>query len=224
MIRLCIFDMDGLLLDSERQMYAKFGMEASAELGRPLELDFLVTLMGGSKDFYRSRVLSTFGEDFPYEEYQRRRWEKINDLIDHGKIPLRPGVLEFLEFCKKEGILKAIATSTLEDVAVRCLKNAGIMDCFDYMVSGNMVSRSKPDPEIFLKPVEHFHVPLEETLVFEDSHNGAQAAINGGLRYILVKDLAYVDEEDMEKAEMVTDNIINAIPYIEKENERTARI
>ena len=224
MIRLCIFDMDGLLLDSERQMYAKFGQEVSAEMGKPLDMAFLSTLMGGSRDLYRKGILSRCGEDFPFDEYQRRRWERINNVIENGRIPLRPGVAQFLEFCDRQGILKAIATSTVEEVARKCLKNAGIDNRFDYMVTGNMVQRSKPDPEIFLKPIEHFNVPLSEAIIFEDSHNGAQAAINGKLRYILVKDLAYLDEEDMEKAEMVTDNIINAVPYIEKENERTAGI
>ncbi|MBQ6126716.1 MAG: HAD family phosphatase [Erysipelotrichaceae bacterium] len=224
MIKLCVFDMDGLLLDTERQMYAKFGEEASAEMGRPMSLDFLTTVMGGSKELYRDRVLSVYGEDYPYEEYQRRRWEKINRFIDRGDIPLRPGVPEFLEFCSRQGILKALATSTRGEVAQKCLKASGIAAYFDYMVSGDMVEKTKPNPEIFLKPIEHFNIPLNETLVFEDSHNGAQAAINGKLRYILVKDLAFLTEEDMENAEMVTDVISKAIPLIEKENERTAGI
>ena len=59
--------MDGLLLDTERQMYAKFGEEASAEMGRPMSLDFLTTVMGGSKELYRNRVLSVYGEDYPYD-------------------------------------------------------------------------------------------------------------------------------------------------------------
>ena len=216
--------MDGLLLDTERQMYAKFGQEVSAELGRPMSLDFLSTVMGGSRELYRSRVLSEYGKDYPYEEYQRRRWERINRFIEQGDIPLRPGAVEFLDFCKEQGILKAIATSTRGEVAQKCLRSAGIADCFDYMISGDMVEKTKPDPEIFLKPLVHFNVPISEALIFEDSHNGAQAAINGKLRYILVKDLAFLTEEDMEKAEMVTDVISKAIPFIREENERTACI
>ncbi|MBQ2658782.1 MAG: HAD family phosphatase [Erysipelotrichaceae bacterium] len=224
MIKLCVFDMDGLLLDTERQMYAKFGQEVSAEMGRPLSLDFLTTVMGGSRELYRNKVLKEYGEDYPYDEYQRRRWEKINRFIDQGDIPLRPGVKEFLDFCNEQGILKAVATSTRGEVVQKCLKGAGIADYFDYMISGDMVEKTKPNPEIFLKPIEHFSIPKNEALVFEDSHNGAQAAINGKLRYILVKDLAFLTEEDMENAEMVTDVISKAIPFIKEENERTAGI
>ena len=216
--------MDGLLLDTERQMYAKFGQEVSAEMGRPLSLDFLTTVMGGSRELYRSKVLKEYGEDYPYDEYQRRRWEKINRFIDQGDIPLRPGVLEFLDFCRKQSILMAIATSTRGEVAQKCLKGSGIADYFDYMVSGDMVEKTKPDPEIFMKPIEHFNISLKEAVIFEDSHNGAQAAINGKLRYILVKDLAFLTEEDMENAEMVTDVISKVIPFIREENERTAGI
>ena len=120
--------------------------------------------------------------------------------------------------------MNAVATSTRGEVVQKCLKGAGIADYFDYMISGDMVEKTKPNPEIFLKPIEHFSIPKNEALVFEDSHNGAQAAINGKLRYILVKDLAFLTEEDMENAEMVTDVISKAIPFIKEENERTAGI
>ena len=86
------------------------------------------------------------------------------------------------------------------------------------------VKATKPDPEIFLKAIEYFGVDKKEAIVFEDGHNGAQAAINGDCRYILVEDLAYLSEEDKQKAEMVVDDISKAIEHISKENERTIGI
>ena len=216
--------MDGLLLDSERQIYSATGKAVSEELGRPISLEFLTAQMGGSFKAYEQNVLKTYGDDYPLEEYWKRYWERANHLILNVRIPLRPGVREILDYCKEKGIRMAIASSSKRYVIDSCLKNAGITDYFDYIVSSEDVKQTKPDPEIFLKAIEHFDVEKNETLVFEDGHNGSQAAITGGCPLIIVEDLAYISEEDKEKAVMVTDDIRKAINYIEKENERTAGI
>ena len=128
------------------------------------------------------------------------------------------------EFIKENNIPMAVATTTHEDKAIACLKNAGLDSYFDYVITGDKVEHGKPDPEIFLKAVGHFGVPLKEALVFEDGHNGAQAAIKGGIPLIIVQDLAKLSEEDVDKAVMVIDDIRKAIPYLKEENERTAGI
>lgn len=224
MIKLCVFDMDGLLLDSERRIYAATGKAVSEEIGRPISLDFLTAQMGGSFKAYEDHLLETYGADYPLEEYWKRYWEKANDLIYNVAIPPRPGVKEILDFCKKSGIKMAIASSSKKYVIDSCLNNAGIKDYFDHIVSVEDVKHTKPDPEIFLKAIEHFNVNVNEALVFEDGHNGAQAAIRGNCRLIIVEDLAYISEEDRAKAEMVIDDISKAIEHIKKENERTAGI
>lgn len=224
MIKLCVFDMDGLLLDSERQIYAATGKAVSEELGRPISLQFLTAQMGGSFKAYEDHVLETYGADYPLEEYWKRYWERANDLILNVRIPTRPGVIEILDYCKDNGIKMAIASSSKRYVIDSCLSNSGIKDYFDHIVSVEDVKQTKPDPEIFLKAIAHFDIDKNEALVFEDGHNGAQAAIRGNCPLIIVEDLAYVSEEDREKAVMVIDDIRKAIDYIEKENERTAGI
>ena len=224
MIKLCVFDMDGLLIDSERQMYSKTGYEVSRQLGRPIDMDFLTAQMGGSFKAYEEHVLERYGADYPLEEYWKIYWEKVDDMVYNVSIPLRPGVKQILDYCKASGIKMAIASSSKHYVINNCLKNSGIDAYFDYIVSAQDVKNTKPDPEIFLKAIEHFDVDIDEALVFEDGHNGAQAAINGGCRLIIVEDLAYVSEEDREKAIMVIDDISKAIDYIKKENERTTGI
>ena len=224
MIKLCVFDMDGLLLDSERQIYAATGKAVSEELGRPLSLEFLTAQMGGSFTAYEQHVLETYGEDYPLEEYWKRYWERANDLILNVKIPLRPGVIDILDYCKENDIRMAVASSSKRYVIDSCLNNSGIKEYFDYIVCVEDVKQTKPDPEIFLKAIAHFNVDKKEALVFEDGHNGAQAAIRGGCPLIIVEDLAYVSEEDREKAVMVIDDIRKAIDYIKKENERTTGI
>lgn len=224
MIKLCVFDMDGLLIDSERQMYAKTGYDVSRILNRPIDMDFLTAQMGGSFKAYEEHLLERYGADYPLEEYWKMYWGRVNDTVYNVPIPLRPGVKKILDYCKDKGIKMAIASSSKHYVINSCLKNSGIKEYFDHTVSVEDVSNTKPDPEIFLKAIEHFNVDKSEALIFEDGHNGAQAAINGGLRLIIVEDLAYISEEDRAKAEMVTDDISKTIEYIEKENERTTGI
>ena len=224
MIRLCVFDMDGLLLDSERVLYIKNGMEVSKILGRPLSKEFLCSLMGNSWDIYPKKVLEAHGEDYPIDEYLRLYWERIDKIIFHEAIPVMPGVIEMLDFLKEEGIPMAVATSTIYEKTMACLKNAGIADYFDYVIAGDMVEHGKPEPDIFLKAIEHFGVEVKDALVFEDGHNGAQAAIKGGCPLIIVQDLAQLTQEEFDKSIMVIDNIAKAIPYIKEQNETTTGI
>ena len=224
MIKLCVFDMDGLLVDTERQMYLRTGLEVSQEIGHPVSQEFLCSLMGGSWDVYLDRFKETYGEDYPTEAYWEKYDERVRSIVENEAIPLRPGVAELLDYCDEKGIRKAIATSTRQEMTDKVLVNTGIADRFDYVVTASMVKNHKPHPDLFLNAIGHFGIPIEEAIVFEDGHNGAQAAINGHCRYIIVQDLARLTEEDKNKAIMVIDDISKAIPYIEAENERTIGI
>lgn len=216
--------MDGLLIDSERQMYCKVGMEVSKELGKPISEHFLTTLMGGSWDNYKNSILKEYGYDYPYDEYIKRYWGKINYIIENVGIPLRPGVKDVLDYCKNNSIHIAVATSSSKRIAHSCLHNSNIEDYIEYIVTSEDVKETKPNPEIFLKAIQHFDIDINEALVFEDGHNGALAAKNGNCRLVLVEDLAYLDDDDKKYALLHTDNIIDVIDLIRKENERTISV
>lgn len=224
MIKLCIFDMDGLLLDTERFLYLYTGMEVSKDLGYPLEEDFLKSLMGSAWNLYRETIIQKMGNDFPIEEYLNRLWQRIDYLIENESIPLRKGALNILEYCKNNDITIALASSTPYDKAISCLKNAGIFEYFDYIVTGDMVTKGKPDPEIYLKVIEHYNYPIENIIALEDAHNGARSALGAGCRLILIEDMAYVDELDRKQAEFLPESLDEVIDYIRKENETTAGI
>ena len=224
MIRVCVFDMDGLLLDSERQIYVKCGLEVSAELGRPVSLEFLQSLMGGSWEKYRQSFLTEYGADYPIDDYLRIFWQRAHYIMDNEAIPLRPGAREILDYCKENGIRMAVATSSHRPETLKCLKNSGLADYFDYVITSDDVENTKPDPTIFLKAIQHFGIDKKEALVFEDGHNGAHAAINGDCRFVLVEDLAYLNDEDRMKADLHTDSLFKAIDFIKRENEGTAGI
>ena len=224
MIKLCIFDMDGLLLDTERVLYLSSAMEVSRELGFPMEEDFLRSLMGSAWNIYEEKIIEKMGKDFPINEYLEKLWEKINYIIKNQGIPLRKGALNILEYCKNNDITIALASSTPYEKVISCLNNAEILEYFDYIVTGDMVKKGKPDPEIYLKVIDHYDYPIQNIIVLEDAHNGAKSAIDAGCRLILVEDLAYVDEQDRKAAEFLPASLDEVIDYIRKENETTSSI
>ena len=203
-------------------MYARAGSEVSAKLGYPLDMTFLRSMMGKSWDLYEKEVAQQYDGTFPVEEYMKLYHEMVFAMMENEALPLRPGAKEVLEFCKENHYMTAIATSTPMVHTKKCLHNAGIEDYFDFVITGDQVSKGKPDPEIFLKAVEHFGVDKEEVIVFEDGHNGARAAFDGGLKLILVEDLAYLTDEDRQRADLHTRDLNDAIAYLRSEHETAA--
>ena len=224
MVKLCVFDMDGLLLETERVLYLNNELSISKELGYDLSDEFFRSLMGGSWADYPDKIKQKAGKGFPYDTYIKELWRRIDDTLENGVIPLRPGAKDILEYCKKNNIFMAIATSTHSERAIKCLKNSGIHDLFDYIVTGDMVEKGKPDPEIFLKAISHFNIDKKDAIVFEDGHNGSLAARNGDLRLIIVEDLAYISQEDRKYALLTLNSLDQAIDFIRRENETTSSI
>ena len=190
-----IFDMDGLLVDSEvralrawREVAAKHGIDG---------IDDLFPKIIGMNTYTRGELFrSVYGENYPYTECN----EEVRSLA-HGyeaetPVPLKKGVRELLSYFRENGFKIAIASSGLLATIERRMKYHGIFDYFDVIVSGEMVKNSKPDPEIFLLCSEKLGVHPEEITVFEDSQNGIKAAHAAGMRPVMVPDL-FAPEKDV---------------------------
>lgn len=217
-VQLCIFDMDGLLLDTERQMWAVNQMKAASSLGINLELDYIATLMGSGREIYSQGLIKKYGTDFPMQEF----WKIVDSLnavmLENDPPRVRPGGMELLDFLKENNIKIAVGTSTKKALATTMLGKNNILDYFDQIVCGDDVLKAKPNPDIYLKCHSYFDIPKEDVLIFEDGHNGSRSAINAEMNYILVPDLAIVTKQDRDEAFKVINSLDEAIGIIKEIN------
>ena len=208
-----VFDMDGVIFDSERAV-----MNCWIELARKYDIQGIeepyLACTGTTDAKTKEIMLNAYGEDFPYDEYAKEASVMYHEKYDGGRLPMKPGVKEILTFLKDNGKKIALASSTRKQTVVNQLRDAGILDYFDEIVTGDMVSRSKPEPDIFLLACEKIGVEPERAYAIEDSYNGIRAAGAGNLRPIMVPDLLPSNEEMEGLAETVLPNLNDVVQYL----------
>jgi HAD superfamily hydrolase (TIGR01509 family) len=187
-----IFDMDGLILDTE-PIYRLAWQKAASELGCNLSDSMYLTLVGRSNSDAEAILLNTFGDRFFLPQF-RMRWAQCwqEHVQKHG-IAVKPGLSELLDLFDEYQIAKAVATSTSWDEAMLSLGE--LVQCFDFIVTGDQVRRGKPAPDIYLLTATRLQVSAQGCLVLEDSEAGVKAACEAGMMTIMVPDLMQPSEE-----------------------------
>ena len=183
-----IFDMDGLIFDSERII-----MEAWQEMGRQLGYeDFgknIFQTWGMNREAREKYFLDKYGEEFPYEVFQEGYRQLVQRRIREQGLPTKRGLGELLDYLKGEGIPMAVGTSSSRLYTLQKLQEAGIDAYFSAVLCGDMVTHSKPHPEIYERACEALSIEPREALVLEDSRNGIRAALAAGASVIWIPDL-----------------------------------
>ena len=196
MIKLVIFDVDGTLVDSE-SVYVKAALKNLEVNHYNIPMSAIMGIIGQNRVAGRKLIESTQDDSFNYDKYIKD-FEKIrNQILENEPYKLKKGALNILNYCKKHNIKTAIATSTARDKQTKVLTELGIIDYFDYMVFGDEIKNSKPDPEIYLKVFEHYNYGKDEMIIYEDSKNGILSAHNAGIRVVYIKDIVDVKEETL---------------------------
>lgn len=208
-----VFDMDGVIFDSERAVMQCWKEVASRHNIPDIEKAILACT-GTTMVRTREIMLNLYGADFPYDEYARESSAIFHSRYDGGRLPMKPGVKELLTFLKEHDKKIALASSTRQQVVTDELRDAGIIEYFDRIICGDMVSRSKPAPDIFLKACEELNISPSDSYAIEDSYNGIRAAHAGGLHPIMVPDLLPADEEMQSLAEIVLPNLTSIMEYL----------
>ncbi len=210
-----IFDMDGVIFDSERAT-----MYCWLELARKYNIENLeehfLACTGTTNQRTREIMLEAYGEDFPYDTFAKEASVMFHEKYDGGNLPMKSGVKALLEYLRDQGKKIALASSTRKQTVVNELRDAGIIDYFDEIVTGDMVTHSKPHPEIFLLACEKVGVKPENAYAIEDSYNGIRSAAAGGLRPIMVPDLLPANEEMKHLAETVLVSLDEVVEYFDK--------
>lgn len=193
-LKLVIFDMDGLMYDTET-----IGLEcltkAAKKFGYTIDREFGLSSIGMNAYDYRKMVKAKFGDDYPFDQVSHEsRMTRMSHFRKYG-IAVKPGLKELIDYLKENNVKIALASSSSKETIDEYNRLAGFDNCFDFIIAGDMVIHSKPDPEIFLKVLEHFKVAKQEALVLEDSRNGIMASYNAQIPVICVPDLVKHSEE-----------------------------
>ena len=201
-IKAVIFDMDGVIFDTERLIIDCWKPVAERYGLSDIEA-VCYRCIGVKAEVTRATFLEAYGEDFPYEQRQAEVSRIFHERYDGGRIPIKPGVTILLPWLKEQGIPVALASSTRREIVRQELSDAGLLQYFDQVICGDMVSRSKPAPDIFLKAADELGVNASECCVIEDSYNGILAAHAAGMHPVMVPDLLAPAPEIRELCEAV---------------------
>ena len=214
-----IFDMDGVIFDSEHAVYDGWKELATKYGFKNLEIPYRKCI-GVNAAASRQIFLEFYGEDFPYDMYCAEQSRNYHAKYDNGNLPMKKGVHELLTALKARGYRTAIASSTRLAVVKHQIEAAGLLEFFDCIIGGDMVKKSKPDPEIFFKVAESLGGAVNEMYVIEDSYNGIRAAHSAGMIPIMVPDMLPPSEEMEKKAAYILDDLLQVKELLCKESER----
>lgn len=189
-----IFDMDGVLFDTERLVtncWHKAAKEWEIE-----EIDKVISQCMGLNENDTKEIFSkVYGKNFPFKEFKKVTSDLFMEEIEKNGLPVMKGVYEILKYLKEKEYKIGLASSTKEKSVRRHLESAKILDYFEVIVSGDMVVHSKPHPEIYLLAIEKLKSEKEKTIAVEDSFHGITSAYRAGIKPVMVPDMVQPTEE-----------------------------
>lgn len=194
-----IFDMDGLVLDTEIT-YSHAWQKASAEMGNEFTEDFCLSMSGLHYQAIEQRLMSFCGADFDLKEFNRLSGDYWRQYVNEHGIPVKKGFFNLLDKINNEAMPFCLATNSRQVNAQECLKLAGLEGVFSIVVSRDDVSKAKPAPDIFLTAAEYLNTPISQCLVVEDSLTGIEAAVLAGAQSVLIPSLFPVEQAAVDLA------------------------
>lgn len=213
-----IFDMDGLMIDTER--LAAEGWKKSAEtFGFFIDEGRISQIRGRNIADSRELFKNWYQGEVDYDTARAVRVAYVKDYMKENGVPVKAGLVDLLKYLREQKIPAAVATSTERKTVEKQLGQAGVLPYFDAVVCGDEVRKSKPDPEIFLTAMEKVHADPQKCIVLEDSFNGIRAGAAAGSKVIMVPDMDQPSEETRGLCFRVCSVLSDVIDVLEEEIE-----
>lgn len=219
MINAVIFDMDGLMFDTEA-LAKEAWLRVGAQLGYPITETQIARIRGSTPAASAEIFRSAFGPDFDYPKAKALRNAMVEDFIGRNGVPVKYGLVGLLEKLRRHGFPTAVASSSPRKTIEKYLAIAGLRAYYDGIVGAEDVTRSKPEPEVFLLAAGRLGVSAGNCLVLEDSANGLYAASRAGMTSICIPDIAPPDEPALSLAAAVFPDLSYVYDWIIDRNKR----
>lgn len=208
-----MFDMDGLMVDTER-LAMKAWLETCAAYGKKMTDEAYKSTIGRNGASIRDIYLDHLGNDFPvnkaFAECDALYLKYVDETVDLAKA----GVRDLVSFLVGKGIARGVCSSSSRRKIEYKLAKIGVRDSIMEIVSGDEVDRSKPHPEPYLKLAEKLGVAIEKSLVLEDSYNGVRSAAAAGAKVVMVPDLLEPTEEMRELCLHIVDSLDRVVDVL----------
>lgn len=213
-VRGVLFDMDGVVIDTEK-LYTRFWMEAAADLGHPMTLTQALQMRSLGSIESQAKLDSFFGSGvLEYDVLRNRRIELMEAFIAEHGIEEKKGIRELLACLKEKGIPCAITSSSSIPLIRRHLGDLGLLDGFTALCSGKDVPRGKPAPDIYLHGAATLGIAPEDCLAIEDSPAGIEAAWRAGCMAVIVPDQDQPDGEVLSRSFARADSLLDVMELL----------
>ncbi len=189
-----IFDMDGLLLDTEQVCMTAF-QQTCTEMDIPFKQGIYLSIIGRNQAGIKPIIEKGYGDLLDYSVFHPRWMQRYLAVVEHQAIPVKSGIIALLEWLQSQNIPMVVATSTHNVLAHKKLQLAGLAHYFSHITSGDEVINGKPAPEIYLLAAQRLHISPEQCLAFEDSNNGVKSAIAANMTVLQIIDLVEPDTD-----------------------------
>ena len=210
-----IFDMDGVLFDTENLVFSCWKFAAGKFMLTGIE-DVFYQVIGVSSEGTKKGFSKTYGDKLDYAQFREETHRMFDEKIEKNGVPLKTGARELLQFLKINGWRVGLASSTRVQRVEEMLKATNLYDFFEVIVGGDMIEKSKPEPDIYLNVCEKMKINPKDTYAIEDSHNGVRSAAAAGLRVLHVPDMLKPTEEMEQLSYMIFPDLIEVREYLAK--------